>query len=110
MNKQARCLAAPVLWLLAAVVHAGTVTYIHTGSALKDDIFHMAATFKRADAAENGARFRLVGGDDRVRTLFQLKGDLNGVPGRYEYIVDQGQLTHQRFVPHGSLNGVPNKP
>ncbi|EIL88203.1 RHS repeat-associated core domain-containing protein [Rhodanobacter spathiphylli] len=30
MNKQARCLATLVLWLLAMVAHAGTVTYVYT--------------------------------------------------------------------------------
>jgi len=34
---------------------------------------------------------------------------LNGSVGRFEWIVDDAlSLTHQRFVPGGSINGVPN--
>jgi hypothetical protein len=42
--------------------------------------------------------------------LFQLEGSLNGVAGRFEWIVDQGSVTHRMFVGGGSLNGVPIVP
>jgi hypothetical protein len=81
------------------------------GSALKEDIIHRAASFTRQEAAEAGTHFQIVGGDGVTRNLTQLSGDLNGVAGRFEYIVDSGgNLTHQRFVPGGSINGIPNVP
>ncbi|MDO3621702.1 filamentous hemagglutinin N-terminal domain-containing protein [Ralstonia pseudosolanacearum] len=44
--------------------------------------------------------------------LYQLEGSLNGVAGRYEWIVDPrlGGVTHRMFVPGGKINGVPSKP
>ncbi|WP_282611298.1 polymorphic toxin-type HINT domain-containing protein [Pelagibius sp. Alg239-R121] len=79
------------------------------GSALKGDKHHNAATFMRKDAANNGTHFKITGGDGVVRDLTQIQGNLNGVPGRYEYIVEGGnRLTHQRFVEGGTINGIPN--
>lgn len=48
-------------------------------------------------------------------TLYQLEGSLNGVQGRFEWIIDStgkyaGQVSHRYFVPGGTLNGVPIKP
>jgi RHS repeat-associated protein len=49
-------------------------------------------------------------------TLYQLEGSLNGVKGRFEWIIDSatgkypGQVSHRYFVPGGTLNGVPIKP
>jgi hypothetical protein len=81
------------------------------GSALKSDATHNAATFMRSDAAAQGTHFPIVGGDGVGRTLTQIPGELNGVKGRYEYIVEpSGNLTHQRFVANGTINGIPNKP
>jgi hypothetical protein len=37
--------------------------------------------------------------------LYQLKGSLNGVPGRFEWIVDKGRVTHRMFVPGGRIHG-----
>jgi hypothetical protein len=81
------------------------------GNALKEDVFHRSASFTRQEAAESGSHFQVVGGDGVTRNLTQLSGELNGTAGRFEYIVDQaGNLTHQRFVPGGSINGIPNVP
>lgn len=80
-------------------------------SALKSDAMHRAATFMKQEAAEFGTHTKLVGGDGVTRTLTQMLGGFNGKAGRYEYIVEQGgDMTHQRFVPDGAINGVPNKP
>jgi hypothetical protein len=43
-------------------------------------------------------------------TLYQLEGSSNGVSGRFEWIVDNGNVTHRMFVPGGTLNGVPIEP
>jgi uncharacterized protein RhaS with RHS repeats len=76
------------------------------GSALKDDVFHRAATFARDFAVRNGKHFPLVGGDGVTRTLTQVLGRVNDVAGRFEYIVDAaGNLTHQLFIAGGRITG-----
>jgi hypothetical protein len=42
--------------------------------------------------------------------LYQVEGSLNGVAGRFEWIVDQGAVTHRMFVGGGTVNGVPIVP
>jgi len=81
------------------------------GSALKDDAFHRAAAFVRDEAAESGTHFPINGADGNPATLTQVPGGMNGIPGRFEYIVNQsGELTHQMFVKGGTINGIPIKP
>jgi hypothetical protein len=79
-------------------------------SALKADAAHNAATFVREEAARTGTHFKLIGGDGVERTLTQIPGELNGQAGRFEYIVEKEDLTHQMFVRGGTINGVPIKP
>lgn len=62
------------------------------------------------DIAENGTVFRTVGGDRVERLLVQMPGEVNGRASRLEWIVDGGSLTHQMFVPGGTINGIPIKP
>jgi hypothetical protein len=81
------------------------------GSALKADKYHNAATFMRDAAAQNGTYFDVVGADGTTRSLVQFPGTLDGQAGRFEYIIDQsGNLTHQMFVPGGTINGIPITP
>ena len=81
------------------------------GSALKGDIYHRSATWAVDDIASNGSVYRLVGNGGVQRTLIQAPGELNGIAGRFEWIVDDaGNLTHQMFVKGGSINGVPITP
>ena len=42
--------------------------------------------------------------------LYQLEGLLNGVSGRFEWIIQDGQVTHRMFIQNGTMNGVPIKP
>ena len=49
----------------------------------------------------------MLGGDSRI---VQMPGMLNGDWGRYEWIVDAGNVTHQMFVVGGSINGIPIAP
>jgi hypothetical protein len=80
------------------------------GSALKSDRFHRAASFAVDDIAEHGTVFALRNRTGTVN-LTQVPGELNGVAGRFEWIVDQaGRLTHQMFVPGGRITGVPIRP
>jgi RHS repeat-associated protein len=52
--------------------------------------------------ANQGACFKL--GEDTV--LIQIKGTYNGVPGRFEWIIEKGQVTHRMFVEGGRINGI----
>lgn len=40
-------------------------------------------------------------------TLYQVLGSLNGVDGRFEWVVQNNYVTHQLFVRGGSINGRP---
>lgn len=58
-----------------------------------------------------GSVFSIVGNDGVQRTLVQMPGEVNGLAGRFEWIVDDvGNLTHQWFVKGGSINGTPVQP
>ena len=47
---------------------------------------------------------------DSGKTLYQLEGSYNGVPGRFEWIVDNGEVTHRMFIQGGTISGVPIRP
>ena len=76
------------------------------GSGLNPDAQHAASSFGIDRIASQGSVFRIVGGDGVTRTLIQVPE----VDGRYEWIVDDcGNLTHARYIPGGSINGIPNQ-
>ena len=77
------------------------------GSALKPDKYHRSGSFMVDSIAKEGTAFRIVGGDGARRTLVQMPGGLDGVAGRFEWIVDGSKLTHQMFVRGGNINGIP---
>jgi hypothetical protein len=52
-----------------------------------------------------GSSFTLANG----ATLYQVAGALAGVEGRFEWIVDNGSVTHRMFISGGSINGIPIK-
>ncbi len=80
------------------------------GSALKSDPFHRAASFAVEDIAAHGTVLPLAGRTGTAN-LTQVPGTLNGIAGRFEWIVDKvGNLTHQMFVPGGTINGIPIRP
>jgi RHS repeat-associated protein len=81
------------------------------GSGLKGDLFHRSVSWVVDNPAAQ--KFAITGGDGVARDLYQLPGELNGKPGVYEWIVDRSGsepvITHQRFIPGGSLTGGPNQ-
>ncbi|MFI6168905.1 hypothetical protein ACIBCN_19140 [Nocardia sp. NPDC051052] len=81
-----------------------------TGSGLKSDKYHRSATFAAEDIGTKGIVFDIVGGDGAARTLVQMPGELNGVTGRFEWILQDGKVTHQMFVKNGTINGKPITP
>jgi hypothetical protein len=45
----------------------------------------------------------------RTSQLRQIEGSLNKQQGVFEWIIDQDQVTHRRFIPNGKVNGIPNQ-
>jgi hypothetical protein len=43
----------------------------------------------------------------RGATLSGLGGSLNGVPGRFEWIIQNGKVTYRMFVQGGTVSGGP---
>lgn len=83
------------------------------GSALKADLNH-AFPDVVDNFARDGTRFSIPTrgpGGQVVRNseLFQVEGSLNGKDGVFEWIVDQGSMTHRRFIPGGTVTGFPNQ-
>ncbi len=74
------------------------------GSALKTDPFHAFPNV--VDNFASGARPAALPN----AALYQMEGSLNGVNGRFEWIIQGGKVTHRLFVPGGTLNGVPITP
>lgn len=84
-----------------------------TGSALKGDPHHAFPNLVD-NFARDAQRFEIPTkgpGGVVVRTseLFQVEGSLNGKAGVFEWIVDQGSVTHRRFIPGGTVTGFPNQ-
>lgn len=75
-----------------------------TGSALKNDSFH---AFN--DIVDNYAGYATKSPIDNA-TLYQVEGSLNGIMGRFEWIIQDQQITHRMFVPGGGINGIPIMP
>jgi filamentous hemagglutinin len=44
------------------------------------------------------------------RLYSRLEGSLNGVAGRFEWIIEKGAVTHRMFVGGGTVTGVPIVP
>ncbi|MDO4906507.1 MAG: hypothetical protein Q3970_01765, partial [Neisseria sp.] len=85
-------------------------TFNRTGSALKPDSAHRAASFLSKRQLESGKIFTITGKDGVKRTLLQTEGSFNGKKGIYEYIVDKSNnVTHQRFIEGGKITGKPNQ-
>ncbi|MEN4922749.1 hemagglutinin repeat-containing protein [Achromobacter spanius] len=80
------------------------------GSSLKSDTSHIAASFLTKEQLALGEVFMIKGNDGINRILLQTPGGLNGKSGIYEYILDpSSNVTHQRFIENGLINGIPNQ-
>ena len=54
-------------------------------------------------------RFSIKGGDNITRELYQIGWSLRGESGIFEWLVDQGQVVHRRFIKGGIINGQINQ-
>ena len=75
-----------------------------TGSALKTDSYHAFP-----DIVDNYAQYATKTSLNSG-TLYQLQGSLNGIEGRFEWIVQNQQVMHRMFVKGGGMNGIPIMP
>jgi len=95
------------------------------GSGLKDDIVkavrdaegniikEFPATAKGhgfPDIVDNWASMATEYALSNGAKLYQLEASYNGVAGRFEWIVENGQVTHRMFVAGGKVTGVAIKP
>jgi len=85
-----------------------------TGSAYKlpdgqhgfnDIIDNYAGDAAKFDIPTKGPGGKVV----RTSELRQIQGSNNGADGVFEWIVDQGNVTHRRFIPGGTVTGLPNQ-
>lgn len=61
-----------------------------------------------SDIVDNYAGFAQITDLGNAK-LYQIQGSQNGVPGRFEWIIQDGQVTHRMFIRNPELNGVPIK-
>ena len=78
-----------------------------TGSAFqKTDPYHYAASFLSKEDLAKGSVYSL---DEDKKILLQVRGELNGKSGVFEYILeDNGQVSHQLFKENAVINGITN--
>lgn len=82
------------------------------GSSLKRDPFHSAPAWAEPDdVAANGQECSITGGDGVSRTLVQSTATVNDISGRFGWVINPHRtVSHQLFVPGGTIKGVPIRP
>lgn len=70
-----------------------------------DLVDNYAGSAARFDIPTKGAGGEVV----RMSELRQISGSNNGVGGVFEWIIDEGSVTHRRFIPGGQITGKPNQ-
>ena len=98
-------------------IHNDILDSPRTGSALKVDdvkpIYEInEKTGKSQIIKEFPATAQARGFNDLVDNYagYATKTTLNGVEGRFEWIIQDGKVTHRMFIQNGAMNGVPIKP
>ncbi len=70
-----------------------------------DLVDNFAGDAQRFSIPTRGPGGRVV----RESELFQVEGSQHGQEGVFEWIVDQGRVTHRRFISGGKVTGTPNQ-
>ena len=97
----------------ASEIENAVLGRVRTGSATKTDPVHSFPDMLD-NYVGNAAKFSIPtkgpgGVVIRESNLYQVEGGLNSKQGIFEWIVDQGQVTHRRFIPNGQVTGFPNQ-
>jgi hypothetical protein len=74
-------------------------------TSLIDIIDNYAGEATRFDIPTKGPGGSII----RTSELRQIQGSNNGTEGIFEWIIDQGGVTHRRFIPGGRVTGLPNQ-
>ena len=86
---------------------------VRTGSATKLDPYHAFPDI--VDNYVNDSTHFLIptrgagGAVNRYSDLYQLEGSFKNNDGIFEWIVDNNEVTHRRFIPNGTITGKPNQ-
>ena len=73
-----------------------------------DEFPHVPKAHGFSDIVDNYAGLAKVTDLGNAK-LYQIQGSQNGVMGRFEWIIQNGKVTHRMFVRNIELNGVPIK-
>lgn len=81
-----------------------------TGSGLNNGHDHRAACYLTEEMLSKGKTNYFTGNDGVRRILLQVKGQLDGEDGVFEYILEpDGTVSHERFIRGGRYTGTPNQ-
>jgi hypothetical protein len=98
----------------ARIIENPVLDSVRIGSANKppdgqhsfnDIVDNYAGEATRFDIPTKGPGGSIV----RTSELRQIQGSNNGTKGVFEWIIDQGNVTHRRFIPGGRVTGLPNQ-
>ncbi len=84
------------------IASANKIDAMHNFNDIIDNYSRYAKRFNIPTKIEGGKV-------DRISELYQIQGSLNGKDGIFEWIIDQGSVTHRRFIPKGEITGYPNQ-
>lgn len=88
----------------SSTINNDIVSKPNVGSALHTDSYHRFPNIVD-NYAGDATRFEIPNG-----TLYQIQGSFNGYNGRFEWIIQDNQVTHRLFVRNGTINGIPSRP
>ncbi len=82
-----------------------------TGTALsKDDLYHKSPSYLSEEQLSKGQTYDSISAQGEHRALLQVTGSVNDKEGIFEYLINSvGEIIHQRFIPGGVMNGIPNQ-
>ncbi|VVH63939.1 hypothetical protein BSPWISOX_2300 [uncultured Gammaproteobacteria bacterium] len=87
-------------------VRIGSANKLPDGQhGFNDIIDNYAGEATRFDIPTKGPGGSII----RTSELRQIQGSNNGTEGIFEWIIDQGAVTHRRFIPGGRVTGLPNQ-